>query len=203
MRLPKGFEEDYQTMRTRLRWAVRRGDDMDMKHAQMTAEEVAEFLRRWDGKIAVPEVQIELSKVQGWVALMRRHLDKIFLTQLLEVLETRREWQLSELFLKASTAFIRIMKQAPARLLPQLEEIYRSHTGYDYDPTVEYCTSEAQAEQCEEVYKKALIQLEVDWSERFTADLQKRLTESDSAQIQLWMREVQQSMDSLDKEPGT
>ncbi len=187
-------------MRTRLHWAVQRGDQIDMQHARITTEEVGEFLERWNGRVPIPEVEAELRRVQAWVNHMERHLEKLFLTHLLEVLELRREWEIAEAFLRASTAFIRIMKEAPAHLLPQLEAIYRNQMHREYDAGTEYQESVAQAEAGEAAYKKTSQEFEVDWGNRFTAALRKRLNSLTLAQTQNWMEEIQQCIEQLDRE---
>ncbi|MDB6172068.1 MAG: hypothetical protein JWL59_1379 [Chthoniobacteraceae bacterium] len=132
---------------------------------------------------------------------MQLHLKRVFLAHLREVLEARKEWQVAELFLKASAAFIRIMKGAPAALLPQLEASYRDQMGHEFEPTPGYRQSELDAEKGKSEYRNALRGFKTDSTEHVTQKLPQRLPPATASRSEFRSQRFRRASSNLKRNP--
>src|SRR5882672_5834225 len=127
MKPPDEFFEDYEQMRERMEWAqASLGRGHDLAQGKTFLEEFRHFHEKWYPVITDPEIREGMDAAcAGLEQTVGRGLEKMFLTQLHEVIDARMDWQVGELLLKTSVSFIGLMKEAPPELRPGLEKIYR------------------------------------------------------------------------------
>ena len=190
-------------MRERMEWAqASLGRGHDVAQGKTFRDEFLQFHDKWHPVITDAELREGMEAVRAGVErTVGRGLEKIFLTQLHEVIEARRDWIVGELLLKTSVSFIGLMKEAPPELRPGLEKIYRDSMGMDFDPATEFQDAEAGASEHEATYRKALATLEVDWPERIDAALRRRLEHLDGPAAEAWQAELDAQLEKLDKQP--
>ena len=192
MKPPDKFFEDYAKLRAHLDWArsSMAGGNVDIPQARMVAEEFREFIKRWQGRVKDPEIAEALKPLAAWSENMTEHLERVFLEQLQVVLKARRDWFVSELFIKGTISFAGTMKEVPSQMRPELEKIYRESMGEDYDAATDYRQTETDAEASEAAFRKALAKFETEWPERMDAAMRQRLAQINLDGLTAWDKEL-------------
>jgi hypothetical protein len=192
MKPPDEFIEEYWKMRDRLDWAeAGLGRGQDVAQGKTMLEEFRAFYEKWHPVINVPELREGMEEMHTHMEkTLGRHLEQLFLAHLHEVVEARKDWWTSEQLLKMSVNFIALMKHAPEQLRPGLEKIHRDYMKKEFEPTTYFQDAEAGAAEEEAKFRKALVELEVDWPERVDSVLRERLEKLDGTGANDWQAEV-------------
>ncbi|HUB88030.1 MAG TPA: hypothetical protein VMB22_09080 [Verrucomicrobiae bacterium] len=202
-RPPQAFIDEYWQMREHMQWAksaLGRGQDVPL--AKTTMAEFRAFYDRWHPLIEDPELRAGMETMRkGMEESLGRHLELVFLTQLNDVIEARKDWFIAEELLKASISFIALMKEAPLQMRPELEKIHRDYMKKEFEPEQYYREAEADAAEEESKYRKALAGLETDWPERADAALRGRLEKLDTRAANAWQAEVSAKLNELESAP--
>ena len=193
---PEEFWEDYVQVRTHLEWveAGMGGGAVDIPQVRLVAEAFGEFVTKWHGRIRDADVAASVARFAAWRDKMARTLELIYLEQLHTVLERRRDWIVSEMFIGLAVNFIELMKHAPPEMRPELEKIYREHMGEEYDPAKDFRDTEKSIEQSEADFRKELAKLEIEWPERVDAAMRERLIKVDDPELADWQKEVAEKL---------
>src|SRR6266849_354097 len=80
----------------------------------------------------------------------------------------------------------RLVQLAPAALRPELERIFRQYHGYDFDAERFYRDCEADLEECENAYRKALANMDANWPEGAATHDRQRLDSASLPEIDQW-----------------
>ncbi len=189
-RPPQRLLDEYAVFRTRFEWMTANADDDDVVQAQNIHAELCAFLDRWQGKVRIPEFESAFAELRPRVDSIGLIIEAKYLEALADLLERRHTYLIAPKYFKTEVTFMEVMKLAPAELRPGLEEIFREHEGYDYDPERFYREIEAKEEIYAAEYKQCLALMEVTWAERFTVALRERLARAPIEEINQWKAEV-------------
>ena len=198
-RPPQKFFREYATFRERFDWAARGIEEGDLPQSQLAHAEMLGFLDRWQGKIGIPEFESAFAQLRPSVDQIGRLLEAKYLAALAELLEKRHTVLIEPLIFDAGLQHIKIMQLAPPELLPGLEKIFREKMGYEYDAERFYRESEAAQTEYEAEYKQAFATMEVNWPERFDAEIRARLSQAPIEEINQWKADTAAELAAIEK----
>jgi hypothetical protein len=175
-------------MELRERWkSIQRGLEIhDVSRLKLSLKAAREFLDRWQGKSGELAIERTLSELREKNRRITAVLESWFLEALHRAIDKRVRWLLAEHRFKFSVEYIQTMQNARHDLQPRLRALFWDEFGYEFDPGRLYRNSEAEADQCERVYKQAFRALKADWPERMNAQLNNQLAGIDPRQLRRW-----------------
>ena len=193
MNPPPEFAEEYFQLRERMDWAESAlGRGQDVAQTKLLFTQFEEYYQKWRSLIeADPELRAGFDEALKGLEPLRRHLERIALFHLQEVIEARRDWCRSELIFQGVVATIGLRKEMPEHLKAEFEEVLRDRaTGESFDSEKEFRDCEQRATEAQAKFRKALVEYEIDWPERVNVAVRERLEKLDGEGATVWNAEV-------------
>ncbi len=178
--------QEYEALRERWKSAQRGISIRDVPQLKLSLKYAREFLDRWQDKHNKLAEERTLSELRDQNRRIMAVLESWFLEALHRVIDKRVCWLIAEHRFRFSVEYIQMMQNARSDLQARLCAMFWDEFGYEFDPERLYRKSEAAADRCERDYKQAFCELKADWSDRMSAQLNKRLTGTDPRQLRSW-----------------
>jgi hypothetical protein len=196
-RPPESFISDYAAFRERMEWAELSMDEEDFAHVELVHSQMQEFLGRWQGNVAVAELEEVLVRLRPAVDQIGQALKVKYLEALSDLLEKRHSVLIEPLLFEADIAYLNIMKQVPDSLRPELEKTFRESRGYDFDAERFYREIERDGQDNITEYNQALAKMELTWPDHFTAETRARLAQAPIEEINAWKAQVNSRLNTV------
>lgn len=158
----------------------------DVPQLKRSLKYAREFLDRWHYKHHKLTDERMLSELRDQNRRIMAILESWFLEALHRVIDNRVCWLIAEHRFRFSVEYIQMMQNARYDLQAPLRALFWDEFGYEFDPGRLYRNSEAAADQCEGVYKRAFCALKANWPERMDAQMNRRLAGTDPRQLRGW-----------------
>lgn len=199
MKLPDGFAEDWEAVKSPFEWITLPRADADLVgDARMVAEEFREFVARWRGKGGGPAVEASFRRIAQRVKVLDDAVEERCLEHLLKVLAARRAWLVTDLLFKSVRTTIELQQTMLPELLTEFNEVLKDQqSGEPFDPEREYREAEEDADTREAEYRKALAEFDRVWPGRMDAELNTGLCESEGVRLGAWEAEAKAKLGKL------
>lgn len=188
---PQAFRRDAHRIRERAEiLAAGAGQKANGSEARAFAQEINDFVRRWQSHIQIPELRV---KLVAFVRLARRievTWEIIRLDQTRELVSTRMQWQLAQSAFEAIRLLIDINKTSTPEQRAELDKSFQEDTGQGFDPEREYREYEKHLDACEGDFQAAWRQFETDWPEPEHQSIRVKLLAAPSGELKSWLDEL-------------
>ena len=186
------FVKAYDKFREHYDWFCRRREagDISIPDTKEAVAELREFVDRWTGRSGLAEMDQGLRAFAKIVSKFEKALECDAAEKLLAALGARGDWVIGEMMVKATVAFIELMKEAPEELRPGMLAIHREHMKSDFDPETEFRECEEDSDEEKRKFEQAWQKFAADWPERATPELRERIYTVEGEEIGKWKGEL-------------
>lgn len=158
--------------------------------------EMRDFILRWQGQTEETAHNNLLPKFRVQLAGILRHIERLHLMSLAELLETRRIYLLHELLLDVKVGLSKSLRNASEADRPALERVFMASHGSDFDPAADFQDLTEQADRYEAEWHKLIADYQISWPDRledplYLGILNKQAKELDALDGDLELRQQQ------------
>lgn len=130
------------------------------------ANHMRDFIVRWQSQAQETAHGDLLAKFRTQLAGVERHLERLHLISLGELLETRRNHLLGELLLKMTVELNKFIRDAPDGNRAELEKKFREFQGPDFDPAADFQEITEDTDQSEADWNRLVRDYRISWPDR-------------------------------------
>lgn len=166
------------------------GQKANGSEAQAFAQEINDFVRRWQSHIHIPELRVKLDAFSRLARRIQVTWEIIRLDQTRELVSTRMQWRLAQSAFEAIRLLIDIHRTATPEQRAELEKTFQEDTGQGFDPERECREYMGHLDACEGDFQTAWHQFETDWPEPEHRSIHMRLMAAPSEELKTWLEEL-------------
>ena len=158
--------------------------------------EMRDFILRWQGQTEESAHDNLLPKFRVQLAGILRHIERLHLMSLAELLGTRRIHLLHEILLDVKVGLSKSLRNASEADRPAMEHIFRESHGPDFDPAADFQDLTEQADRYEAEWHRLVADYQISWPDRledplYLGILSKQAKEFDALTGELELRQQQ------------
>ncbi len=131
------------------------------------------------------------------IKTLRAELRRLFLERLLETVNGRLDWLVTEQFMKLPGLLKRLPAADQAEASRLMSALTRRLFDCDYEPMAVFRRGEQLADEQEAAWRRKLALLRREWGGEMTPEMERRLENSDLPSLKHWFEEISTAIAAL------